>query len=351
MNKPVKEETTATLPQTRVRHVAAGEDDAGQRLDNFLLRHLKGVPKSRVYRLLRKGEVRVNKKRAKPDYRLEAGDEVRLPPVRQAAEKAPVDINNADGLLGRLAAAIIYEDDRLLVVNKPAGLAVHGGSGLDFGLIEALRRLRPDAPALDLIHRLDRDTSGCLLVAKRRSMLRAMHALLREGQVEKQYLALVQGKWRGGKITQALEKNQMQSGERMVKASATGKASTSLFTPEQRFTDTTLMKVVIPTGRTHQIRVHAANAGHPVLGDDKYGDRAANKAIRKTGLKRMFLHAAQLSFIHPVSGEQLILEAPLPVELTSVLNKLKNVRHFREGGNPPATKMDSRLRGNDEELL
>lgn len=322
MNEPIKAENSPTTVHNRVRHVQAEEDDSGQRLDNFLLRHLKGVPKSRVYRLLRKGEVRVNKKRAKPDYRLEAGDEVRLPPVRQAAEKPPVPASAAEGLLARLTEAIIYEDDRLLVVNKPAGLAVHGGSGLDFGLIEALRRLRPDVPALDLIHRLDRDTSGCLLVAKRRSMLRSMHALLREGQVEKSYLTLVKGKWRGGKISQALEKNHLQSGERMVKASATGKASVSLFTPEQRFTDSTLMKVVIPTGRTHQIRVHAANAGHPVLGDDKYGDRAANKVIRKAGLKRMFLHAAQLTFIHPVSGEQLILEAPLPVELSNVLNKL-----------------------------
>jgi 23S rRNA pseudouridine955/2504/2580 synthase len=301
----------------------AGEEDAGQRLDNFLFRTLKGVPKSHVYRLLRTGQVRVNKKRAKPDYRLEEGDELRLPPIRQEEKASP-------GLPPRwqqeaLKTAILYEDERLLVVNKPAGMAVHGGSGVNFGVIETLRVLRPESPGLELAHRLDRETSGCLIVAKRRSAVRVLHAAFREGGVEKRYLALLAHAWQGGEqaVDLPLEKNLLQGGERMVKVSAAGKGAQSLFRPLSKFTDSCLAEVRIYTGRTHQIRVHAAHIGHPVAGDEKYGDKEANKAFKVVGLKRMFLHAAELSFDHPETGERLDLRAPLDDELESVLADLK----------------------------
>ena len=306
----------------KVRLVTAGDEDAGQRLDNFLFRTLKGVPKSHVYRLLRTGQVRVNKKRAKPDYRLEAGDELRLPPVRQEEKAAP-------GLPPRwqqeaLKGAILFEDDRLLVVNKPAGMAVHGGSGVSFGVIETLRVLRPESPGLELAHRLDRDTSGCLIVAKRRSAVRALHAAFREGRVEKRYLALLANPWSGGEqaVDLPLEKNLLQGGERMVKVSREGKQAQSLFRPVRKFTGSALMEIRIFTGRTHQIRVHAAHIGHPVAGDEKYGDKEANKRFKASGLNRMFLHAAELAFEHPETGERLELKAPLDGELEAVLNAL-----------------------------
>ena len=306
----------------KVRLLRAGEEDAGQRLDNFLFRTLKGVPKSHVYRLLRTGQVRVNKKRAKPEYRLEAGDELRLPPVRQEEKAQP-------GLPPHwqqeaMRAGILYEDERLLVVNKPAGMAVHGGSGVSFGVIETLRVLRPEYPGLELAHRLDRETSGCLIVAKRRSAVRALHAAFREGGVEKRYLALLAHAWKGGKqaVDLPLEKNLLQGGERMVRVSREGKSAQSLFTPVRKFRDSALLEVRIYTGRTHQIRVHAAHIGHPVGGDEKYGDREANKAFRAVGLKRMFLHAAELAFDHPETGERLELKAPLDDELEGVLGKL-----------------------------
>ncbi len=306
----------------KVRLLTAGEEDAGQRLDNFLFRTLKGVPKSHVYRLLRTGQVRVNKKRAKPDYRLEAGDELRLPPVRQAEKTAP-------GLPPHwqqeaLQQAILFEDERIVVVNKPAGMAVHGGSGVSFGVIETLRVLRPESPGLELAHRLDRETSGCLIVAKRRSAVRTLHAAFREGRVEKHYLALLTGSWQGGarEVDLPLEKNLLQGGERMVKVSSTGKEARSLFTPLQHFAMDALMDIRIYTGRTHQIRVHAAHIGHPVAGDEKYGDREANKRLKPVGLKRMFLHAARLAFNHPETGERLDLSAPLDAELQAVVEKL-----------------------------
>ena len=307
----------------KVRLLTAGDEDAGQRLDNFLFRTLKGVPKSHVYRLLRTGQVRVNKKRAKPDYRLEAGDELRLPPVRQEEKAAP-------GLPPRwqqeaLKAAILFEDDRILVINKPAGMAVHGGSGVSFGAIETLRVLRPESPGLELAHRLDRETSGCLIVAKRRSAVRALHAAFREGRVEKRYLALVAHPWKGGEqaVDLPLEKNLLQSGERMVKVSREGKAAQSLFRPMKKFADSCLAQVRIYTGRTHQIRVHAAHIGHPVAGDEKYGDKEANKRFKALGLARMFLHAAELAFDHPETGERLELKAPLDGELEAVLKTLE----------------------------
>ena len=306
----------------KVRRLTAGEEDAGQRLDNFLFRTLKGVPKSHVYRLLRTGQVRVNKKRVKPDYRLETGDELRLPPVRQEEKAAPGKPPHWQQ--DALKAAILFEDERILVVNKPAGMAVHGGSGVSFGVIETLRVLRPESPGLELAHRLDRETSGCLIVAKRRSMVRPLHAAFREGGVEKHYLALLAHAWKGEaqEVDQPLEKNQLEGGERMVKVSREGKEARSLFTPLQRFVDSALMDIRIYTGRTHQIRVHAAHIGHPVAGDDKYGDREANKALKAVGLKRMFLHAHRLAFPHPETGERMELTAPLDEELQSVIRNL-----------------------------
>jgi len=306
----------------KVRRLTASEEDSGQRLDNFLFRTLKGVPKSHVYRLLRTGQVRVNGRRAKPDYRLENGDELRLPPVRQEEKAAP-------GLPPRwqqeaLQGAILFEDERLLVVNKPAGMAVHGGSGVAFGVIETLRQIRPEARSLELAHRLDRETSGCLIVAKRRSALRTLHAVFREGRVEKRYLALLAGAWSGGErsVDVPLEKNRLQGGERMVKVGGAGKRSESVFRPLRKFRDAALAEVQILTGRTHQIRVHAAHLGHPVAGDDKYGDREANKRFKAAGLKRMFLHAHTLVFDHPESGERLQLTAPLDGELEALLERL-----------------------------
>ena len=305
-----------------VRLLTAGEEDAGQRLDNFLFRTLKGVPKSHVYRLLRTGQVRVNKKRAKPDYRLEAGDELRLPPVRQEEKAAPGKPPHWQQ--EALKEAILYEDERLLVVNKPAGMAVHGGSGVSFGVIETLRMLRPENPGLELAHRLDRETSGCLVVAKRRSAVRTLHAAFREGGVEKHYLALLTGAWTGGEanVDLPLEKNRLEGGERMVKVSHSGKEAQSLFRPLQHFSDAALLDIRIFTGRTHQIRVHAAHLKHPVAGDDKYGDREANKRLKAVGLKRMFLHAHRLAFAHPESGLRLELTAPLDDELQAVIVSL-----------------------------
>lgn len=307
---------------SKVQTLTAGDDDAGQRLDNFLFRTLKGVPKSHVYRLLRTGQVRVNKKRAKPDYRLEAGDQLRLPPVRQEEKAAPGKPPHWQQ--EAMQAGILFEDDRILVVNKPAGMAVHGGSGVSFGVIETLRVLRPESPGLELAHRLDRDTSGCLIVAKRRSAVRPLHAAFRDGSVEKHYVALLAHPWQGGnrEVNAPLEKTQVEGGERIVKVSREGKEAKSLFTPLQRFPGSALADVRIYTGRTHQIRVHASYIGNPVAGDDKYGDREANKALRATGLKRMFLHAHRLSFPHPETGERLSLLAPLDDELQAVLRDL-----------------------------
>jgi 23S rRNA pseudouridine955/2504/2580 synthase len=297
-------------------------NDAGQRIDNYLLRHFKSVPRSRVYRLLRKGEVRVNGRRAKPDYRLAGGDRLRLPPVRTAAPRTEARV--PDVLIERISRAVVHEDADLLVIDKPAGMAVHGGSGLSFGVIEALRAARPQE-TLELVHRLDRETSGCLLVARRRPALRTLHALLREGAVEKRYLALVSGHWSLGhkRIDVPLKTRQLQGGERVVKAHAAGKSSATEFRPVQFFGKrATLMEAALETGRTHQIRVHAAYVGHPVAGDDKYGDREANESLRKLGLTRMFLHAQTVSFVWPESGREFTASVPLDAELKAVLDRL-----------------------------
>ncbi len=304
--------------------VEVDEGSSGQRIDNFLQKQLKGVPKTRIYRILRKGEVRVNKKRIKPDYRLNMGDVVRIPPVRVSDKPQPA--RPADRVLQQLNDSILYEDEGLLVLNKPSGLAVHGGSGLAYGVIEGLRALRPEARFLELAHRLDRDTSGCLVIAKKRSVLRAFHTLLREGGMDKVYFALLKGRWRGGgkRIDAPLRKNELKSGERVVRVSKDGKPSLSIFTPVTIYKDCSLMRVKLITGRTHQVRVHAQYSGHPIAGDDKYGDDDFNRMMAGRGLKRLFLHAAELHFTLPEHGT-VHVEAPLDDNLQNLLSNLEEL--------------------------
>jgi 23S rRNA pseudouridine955/2504/2580 synthase len=311
-----------------VTHVEVTADDAGTRLANFLVRQLGDVPRARVHRLLRKGEVRVNKKRARGDQRVVLGDIVRIPPVRPGDEvPAPEAPRVASPSLQKLVLdSIVYEDADLIVCNKPPGVAVHGGSASHFGLIEALRAARPDVPDLELVHRLDRETSGCLLVAKRRSALRNLHAQLREGGTEKRYLALLCGKWNLGtkRIEVALDTDLKRHGERHVAVRPYGKMSVSTFKPVQFFGNlATLVEVEIDTGKTHQIRVHAAYAGHPVAGDDKYGDRTFNELLRGYGLHRMFLHSSAMGFTRPGTREPMQVSAPLPGELSAVIDQLQ----------------------------
>jgi 23S rRNA pseudouridine955/2504/2580 synthase len=328
--------------RTEVRHFEVTEEEAGQRLDNYLQRVLAGVPRSRVYRVIRKGEVRVNGRRVGPDRRLEPHDRIRIPPMRLAPPVEPGQ--PPPDLATRVTQSIVHEDQNLLVLDKPSGIAVHGGSGLSFGVIEALRSQRP-GETLELVHRLDRDTSGCLIVARRPAVLRTLHALLREDGFEKRYLALVKGKWDLGakRIDVPLRTDTRVGGERTVRAAASGKRSVSDFRPVQFFGRTaTLMEVTLRTGRTHQIRVHAAHAGHPVAGDEKYGDAAFNEALAALGLRRMFLHAHSLSFSWPQGGE-FSINTPLPPELAAVLDRLSaQPRHAAAGR---ARAGDSRRRG------
>ncbi len=317
-------DSAVETPRPGVRYIDATEGDVGQRLDNFLLRVFKTVPKSHVYRVLRKGEVRVNGKRAKPETRIAPGDRVRIPPIRVDVE--PAQSKPSSSLQAFISTTTIHEDRDLLIINKPSGVAVHGGSGLAFGVIEALRAARPELTELELVHRLDRDTSGVLMLAKRRAALREMHAALREREMTKRYLALVSGKWTLGKKTLDLPllTNQKQGGERMVRVHPEGQSAHSVFMPKQHFGRlATLMDIEIGTGRTHQIRVHAAYAGHPVAGDEKYGDKDCNDSLRPFGLKRMFLHAHSLQFVKPGTTEQFTITAPLSDELQMVLNKLE----------------------------
>src|SRR5690625_2396249 len=309
----------------RVRFIRVDETHAGQRVDNCLLRELRGLPRSRLYRLLRTGEVRVNRGRVRANHRLAAGDEVRLPPMYRP-EQSPRQLELSPGLARRLRAAILHEDSHLLAVNKPAGMAVHGGSGLSWGLIEAYRSLRPDLPDLELVHRLDRDTSGCLLLAKRRSGLRSLHQLLRDNEMDKRYQALVAGHWPAAlqQVDQPLARDQLRSGERLARVSPEGRPSLTRFRVLQRFDSATLVEARPITGRTHQIRVHAQVAGHPILGDDKYGDRDASMAARDHGLRRLFLHAHSLRF--PWREATLHLVAPLEPSLQAVLNSLQPCR-------------------------
>jgi 23S rRNA pseudouridine955/2504/2580 synthase len=313
------------LSKDAVNRLAVGDDADGQRIDNFLLRILKGVPKSHVYRILRSGEVRVNGGRAQPDRRLVAGDELRIPPIR-LADRAPTS-----GLVPAGAATvppILYEDEALVAVDKPAGLAVHGGSGIAFGVIERLRAARPASRFLELVHRLDRDTSGVLLIAKKRAALVDLHAQLREGRVDKRYDVLVRGKWRDAMraVDLPLETYVTGDGERRVRVERDGRSARTIFRRLRVWPNAdpplALLEAELETGRTHQIRVHLTHLGFPLAGDDKYGDFAWNKLLAKQGLKRMFLHARRLRFVHPVDGREVVVESSLPADLAGFLARL-----------------------------
>ena len=314
--------TNSQISQPSVQWVEVEQDLCGQRIDNFLISRLKGVPKTLIYRIIRKGEVRVNKKRVKAPYRLQPGDLVRIPPVRVASEKEPAKVGR--GLIEALESAILFENDELLIINKPSGLAVHGGSGVSLGMIEALRQIRPEARFLELVHRLDRDTSGCVMVAKKRSTLKALHEDLRMGRISKIYNALVIGRWpnRKLKVDAPLKKNELQSGERVVRVSQDGKESLTEFRVLQRFEQATLVEAKPITGRTHQIRVHAQFAGHPIMGDEKYGEEVINRDMKTKGLRRLFLHAVQLTLRLPKNRERITVSAPLEESLEKTLENL-----------------------------
>lgn len=313
----------AASSPSQARYLQVGPERAGQRIDNFLLTELKGLPRTALYRLLRTGQVRVNKGRVKPAYRLAAGDQIRIPPLRLPVpgELPPPP----PGQLRLLERSLLYEDAGFMVVNKPAGMAVHGGSGLSFGVIEGLRTLRPQETELELVHRLDRDTSGCLLVAKRRAMLRWLHEQIRQQTMQKHYLALLAGSWAGRprEVNAPLLKNTLQSGERVVRVDPDGKPSRTQFRLVRHYPGASLVEARLETGRTHQIRVHAAYMGAPVLGDEKYGDREANRALRERGgLKRLFLHATALTFPLPEEAQPFRIQAPLSPDLEAVLAHL-----------------------------
>lgn len=301
-----------------VRHERIDDAAAGQRIDNYLLRIAKGVPKSCVYRILRSGEVRVNGRRVQQTYRLQAGDEVRIPPLRVAEPT-----RTAPAPAGR-PLPVVYEDDAILIIDKPAGKAVHGGSGVSHGVIEQLRAQRPELRMLELAHRLDRETSGLLIVAKKRSALTVLHDMLREGRMEKRYLTLVPGRWANPlqHVKAPLHKYLNAEGERRVRVADDGKPAHSIVRLVKRWREFSLLEVELKTGRTHQIRVHLTHLGFPLCGDDKYGDFALNKRLEGEGLKRMFLHAAQLRFAHPTTGAPLAFESPLPQDLRTFIERL-----------------------------
>lgn len=311
------------MQKTAVQYVTIDPDYAGQRIDNFLVTRLKNVPKTHIYRILRKGEVRVNKKRIQPSYRLQAGDQVRLPPLVLEDKKPPVSPSR--NLMETLAQRILYEDAGLLIINKPSGIPVHGGTGVKLGIVEALRCMYPKSPHLELAHRLDADTSGCLILAKKRSVLRELHEQMRSGKIRKIYRALTRGHWKKPETTveAALLKNQLSSGERIVRVNKEeGKSSVTHFHVLESYTQASLMEVLLETGRTHQIRVHAQYMGHPVAGDEKYGDREFNKTMRQKGLKRLFLHAYSLEFTLASAQTPIHVTACLDQELSAVLKEL-----------------------------
>jgi 23S rRNA pseudouridine955/2504/2580 synthase len=322
-------ERSAGVRQSGVRKVQVDEEQAGQRIDNFLRRELPGLPKGRLYRILRKGEVRVNGGRVRAEYRLQAGDEVRIPPARVNSEPAAPPA----GKIADIEGCIIYEDKRLLVLNKPGGLAVHGGSGISHGAIELLRAARPGLRDLSLVHRIDRETSGCLVFAKRRSALREMHERFRQGQVDKNYLALVVGDWQLGeqRVDAPLLVEHRQKGERHVVVSAAGKSAQTVMKLSRTYGKYSLLQCQPQTGRTHQIRVHAAHLGHPILGDERYGDQAANEIARRHGLKRLFLHAQSIAFTDS-SGNERHFTAPLADDLQQFLDKLERRDPRARGG-------------------
>ncbi len=304
-----------------MRIVEVCSENAGQRIDNYLLRMLKGVPKSVVYRILRKGEVRVNRSRTRPDYRLQTGDKVRIPPLRMTDPSAPV--YPPQTLLTQLEQAILYEDQDLLIINKPPGLAVHKGSGLGFGIIDALRLLRPAAPSLQLAHRLDRDTSGCLILTKNLATLRAIHTTFQEGTMEKCYLALAKGHWQHGVLHFSMPlRKSLRGQERVVKTASDGKSAKTYFQPVSLFKQASFLKIILTTGRTHQIRVHASSLEHPLAGDNKYGDVHFNRRMAGYGLNRLFLHAHSLDLL---LGHRLItVSAPLDQDLKRVIEQLES---------------------------
>ena len=304
------------LSKESVTFLEIDESGESQRIDNFLFKHLKGVPKSHIYRILR-GEVRVNKKRVDQTYRLKMGDLLRIPPIR-VAEKPETEFIPA------LEFPILYEDDALLAVNKPSGVAVHGGSGVSFGVIEQMRQARPQAKFLELVHRLDRETSGVLLLAKKRSALTEMHEIMREGNSDKRYLTLVLGQWKNARqhVKLPLHKFDTPQGEKRVMVREGGQESHTIFTLQKHWPDYSLLEAELKTGRTHQIRVHLSHLGFPIAGDDKYGDFARNKTLMKQGLKRMFLHAHSIAFNHPLTGDMLQISAPLPKELEGFVARL-----------------------------
>ena len=325
---------THAISKDSVSLITVAEHEAGQRLDNYLIKILKGVPKSHIHRIIRAGEVRLNKKRCKPDSRIQTGDLLRIPPVR-TAEKQRSSENRAQAVPAR-EFTIIYEDDALLVIDKPAGTAVHGGSGVSFGVIEQIRRARPEARYLELVHRLDKDTSGLLMIAKKRSALVKLHEAIRNDHPKKIYLALGVGKLPNDSfhVKLPLFKYTGAQGEKMVRVSEDGQSAHTIFRALNRFSDgllhqvglsdLTFVEATLKTGRTHQIRVHLQSQDCPIAGDERYGDYQANKRLQKLGLKRMFLHASELHLAHPLTDEKLILKAPLPQELAQFVVMLEN---------------------------
>jgi len=317
------------LSKDAVNRVVVGEDGDGQRIDNFLQKLLKGVPKSHIYRILRSGEVRLNRGRVGPDARLAPGDELRIPPIRTATSETrrPMALPRTLTI-----PPVLYEDDALIALDKPAGLAVHGGSGIAFGVIERLRNARPDAPFLELVHRLDRDTSGVLLIAKKRAALTALHAQLRDGQVDKRYFVLVRGKWRDAlrRVELSLETWVTGDGERRVRVDRDGRVARTIFrrvsTWPAHDPPLALLEAELETGRTHQIRVHLTHLGFPLAGDDKYGDFAWNKELARQGLKRMFLHAHRIRFAHPIDGRELTIDSPLATDLAQFVARQETAR-------------------------
>ncbi|VVC76138.1 Ribosomal large subunit pseudouridine synthase C [Aquicella siphonis] len=319
----MSESDNTSRGKSGVQHFIVPEDFAGQRIDNFLMARLKGVPRSRIYRILRKGEVRVNKKRIDASYRLLTGDDVRLPPVFLAERARQVPPSAATETL--LADRILYEDDYLLIINKPAGMSVHAGSTVRVGVVEALRHMYPKLPHLELAHRLDSETSGCLVLAKKKRILREVHSLLREGKVKKIYWTLTKGKWKDSelRVDLPLHKDYQDGGKHVVEVHKEGKSALTVFHTLQSFArEASLMEVNLFTGRTHQIRVHAQHQGHPVACDDRYGDPEFNKQARQWGLRRMFLHAKQIDFTLPSLNQRITVEAPLDPELNAIIKAL-----------------------------
>jgi 23S rRNA pseudouridine955/2504/2580 synthase len=311
------------LGKNSVHRLRIDSEQENQRLDNFLMTRLKGVPKSRIYKLVRGGEVRINGGRVEVGYRLKAGDELRIPPVRVATPAETPPLRLPPGV-NKLVPRIIYRDEALIALNKPAGMAVHGGSGISRGVIEQMRLELPECRYMELVHRLDRETSGVLLIALKRRALVGLHEAMRQGKIEKRYLTLVSGRWREQvrNVRLPLHKRVTDDGEKRVTVRDEGQTAHTIFRRLQAWPEFTLLEAELKTGRTHQIRVHASHLGFPIAGDDKYGDFALNKSLQARGLKRMFLHAARLVFMHPITGERMEVDAPLPADLQVFLDYL-----------------------------